>query len=69
MSPRDEEIVERYIRYPESLSDKDREDVAGLLRTDPTARRIADYYRRFYDELDAINGPRERAAENGAERY
>jgi hypothetical protein len=56
MSPRDEEIVERYVRYPESLSQPDRDRVAGLLRTDTTARRLADFYRRFYDQLDAVEG-------------
>jgi hypothetical protein len=56
MSPHDEEIVERYVRYPESLSPQDRDRVAALLRTDATARRIAEFYRRFYDQLDAVEG-------------
>jgi hypothetical protein len=57
MSPDDEELVERYVRYPESLSGHDRDRVGSLLRTDTTARQIADFYRRFYDELDAVEGP------------
>jgi hypothetical protein len=67
MSPRDEEAVERYVRYPDTLSDAERVHVADLLRSDPTARRLAAFYRSFYDELDQLDergGPAERARDD-----
>ncbi len=72
MSPRDEETVERYVRYPETLSERDRLRVADMLRADPVARRVAAFYRSFYDELDALEPPAGRSpnppapAQNGA---
>ena len=66
MSPRDEETVERYIRYPETLSETEKLRVGDLLRADPVARRLAAFYRSFYDELDALKPPAARALDNGA---
>ena len=58
MSPRDEEVIERYIRFPDTLSAEDRERASELLRSDPTARRLAAFYRGYYDELDALDEDR-----------
>jgi len=54
MSPRDEESVERYVRFPETLSEAERARIADLLRDDPVARRLAAFYRGFYDELERV---------------
>ena len=55
MLPRDEETVERYVRYPETLSEAERARIALLLRSDRTARHLAAFYRGFYGELDHVN--------------
>ena len=57
MSPHDEETVERYVRYPETLSEAERLRVADMLRADTVARRLAAFYRSFYDELDGLAPP------------
>jgi hypothetical protein len=67
MSPPDEEVIERYIRYPDTLSAADRARAAELLRADPTARRLAAYYRGFYDELDALDEGHSRSPEDDAD--
>ena len=53
MSPHDEAEVERFVRYPDTLSPARRDAIAHLIDTDPVARRIADFYREFDDELQA----------------
>lgn len=68
MSPKDEETVERYVRFPQTLTEGERARVAGLLRADPVARRIAAFYRTFYDELDALESPAERSLGDGHPR-
>ena len=54
MSPSDELAVERFIRYPDTLSSEERAAVERLLRTDPVAREVAHFFRSFYAELDAL---------------
>lgn len=49
-----EHMIERYVRYPESLSEEERRDVEEALQEDKLLRDIADFYRAFYEELDTL---------------
>lgn len=57
MSPHMEEAIERYVRYRTSLTADERDAVVRLLEGDATARRLAEFYRSFYADLDALPGP------------
>ena len=56
MSPHMEETVERFVRYPNTLTPNERTEVAHLIEVDLTARRLASFYCSFYLELDAPRG-------------
>ena len=47
--------LERFIRYPETLDPKTRRTVEKRLACDRAARSMADFYRGFYHELDALD--------------
>lgn len=50
-----ERVIERYVRYPETLSAATREAVEEHLRRSPELARIAAFYHDFYRELDAAS--------------
>lgn len=50
-----EHVIERYVRYPETLPATLREAVEAHLRQSPKLAKIADFYRDFYRELDATS--------------
>ena len=54
MHPRDEQAIERLIRFPDTLSASERASVEHLIRTDPVAAEVAAFYRSFYEDLDAL---------------
>ena len=49
-----EHTIERYVRYPESFSEAERQAVEEAIRKDKLLRDIADFYRAFYEELDTL---------------
>ncbi len=49
----DEQLIERYVRWPETLSSDLRATIQTHLAVDDVARATADFYRQFYEELDA----------------
>jgi hypothetical protein len=54
MSPMEELAVERFVRYPNTLSEEERAAVERLLRTDPVAREVAQFFRSYYAEFDDL---------------
>lgn len=52
----DEKLIERYIRYPETLSEAERKEVETQIRESEKGQRIAAFYREYYEELDALEG-------------
>lgn len=49
----DEALIERYVRFKSTLSDEDLERAEDLVRTSSAARRLAEFFREYYEELDA----------------
>ena len=54
MTPLDEDLIERYVRFPSSLKAKDCRAAERLLRTSAAARELAEFFRSFYAELDEL---------------
>lgn len=50
----DEDMIERYVRYPDSLTEDARQRVRQFLAKNELAAEIAHFYRSFYEELDAL---------------
>lgn len=50
----DEEMIEQYVRYPESLTEEARQNIKAFLAENELAAEIASFYRTFYEELDAL---------------
>lgn len=46
-----EELIEKYVAYPDSLDEKCRRLVEHTIRINRSARMIADFYRAYYAEL------------------
>lgn len=53
--PFDEGLIERYVRFPHTLDDETRSEVAALIRMNPQARAVAEFYREYYDHLDQVD--------------
>lgn len=45
-------MIERYVQYPETLSEEMRAEVKAFLEENELARRIAAFYRDYYRELE-----------------
>ncbi|MEM6334918.1 MAG: hypothetical protein AAF752_00025 [Bacteroidota bacterium] len=45
--------IERYVRFPDTLTADRRSRIAKLIETDPATRSIYDYYVSYYADLDA----------------
>lgn len=56
VKPIDEQLIERYVRWPETLSSDLRETILSHLVEDDAARATADFYRQFYEALDEQEG-------------
>lgn len=48
----DEEMIERYVRYPDTLSEEAHAEVEAFIDENELARQIADFYREYYSELN-----------------
>ena len=46
-----EELIERYVGFPESLDHDVRERVKAALKVDRAARETAEFYREYYRQL------------------
>jgi hypothetical protein len=67
MTPSQEALIERYVRFPTSLTEREHRLAADLLARDTVAREIAAYYRAFYEELDEVpERPRDQPAAQDA---
>ncbi len=47
-----EEQIERYVRYPHSLSPEEQRDIEAAIQSSDLVRQIAAFYEEFYAELD-----------------
>jgi hypothetical protein len=56
MSPQYESVIERFVRYPNTLLPHEYRAASRLVASDPIARRLADFYREFYDSLASVQG-------------
>lgn len=50
-----EEDLERYVRFPETLTPEMRQVIESQLEIDPEMKRVVSFYRAFYEELDALS--------------
>lgn len=55
MPPLDEDLIERFVRFPGTLTPSDRAAAEELLRSDAAARELAAFFRTFYEELDGLD--------------
>lgn len=62
-----EDLIERFVAFPESLGETIRERVAAALQADRAAREIADFYRAYYKEYRR-EGSESRSDEAGHRR-
>ena len=51
----DEHLIEVFVRYPEQLDEDTRQAISVHIATSRPACAIAQFYREFYQELDAID--------------
>ena len=49
-----EEHIERYGRYPDTLSDEQKEQIKLAISEDPELRQLADWFKDYYEELDSL---------------
>jgi len=49
-----EEHIERFIRYPESLSDTEKDHIASAISEDAELRHLAEWFADFYGEFDSL---------------
>lgn len=49
-----DEVIERYVRFPETLTPELRHEIADLVERSEEARSIADFYRQCYARLDRL---------------
>lgn len=52
-----ESLVERYVGFPDTLDAATRAYVKEQIRTDEAIRRVAAFYRDYYEELDLLTTP------------
>ena len=50
-----EKQIEQYVRYPEELSEKEKDWIETILKTDEELKLIAEWFRRFYVILDEVD--------------
>lgn len=55
MPPLDEDLIERYVRFPGTLTPSARSAAEELLRSDAAARDLATFFYTFYEELDELD--------------
>jgi hypothetical protein len=55
MPPLDEDLIERFVRFPGTLTPSARAAAEELLRSDAAARELAAFFRTFYEELDELD--------------
>lgn len=55
----DEALIERYVRFQSVLTEQEMEEAKRLLQTSSAARNLADFFRDFYEDLDALGEPPE----------
>lgn len=60
-----EDLIERYVGFPESLTDHVRERIATALRVDRAARDTADFYREYYRQLRGETSGENRPSSEG----
>ena len=53
----DEALMERYVRFRSTLSERDLEEAERLLQSSDAARDLVDFFEGFYGEIDAISSP------------
>src|SRR5690606_38973600 len=46
-----EELIEKYVGFPDSLTSDDRARIAQAIRADAAAQKVADFYREYYRRL------------------
>lgn len=63
-----EELLERYVRYPETLSEEECNEVQALLRESELARQIVAFYQDYYSELDELERGESEAVKSFVER-
>lgn len=63
-----EELLERYVRYPQTLSEKERSEVQALLEESELARQIVAFYEDYYSELDELERGESEAVKSFVER-
>lgn len=51
----DEEMLERYVRYPQTLSEEEYHTVQALLEESELAQQIVEFYQDYYSELDELD--------------
>lgn len=52
-----EEEIERFVRFPDTLSDEEAERIQSAIAEDKELRQLADWFADFYHELDALALP------------
>ena len=52
--PLDEEAIERYVRYPHTLTEDERLYSERLIAHQPAARELAIFFAQFYAEYDEL---------------
>lgn len=58
----DEALIERYVRFPETLTKATRRLVSEHIEHHAWAREAAEFYRSFYDTFDGTEAPLARPA-------
>lgn len=55
-----EQQIEKYIRYPSELSDKEKKRIKKWIKQDQELQMLADWYNTFYQTIDQVNRDRKR---------
>lgn len=63
-----EELLERYVRYPETLSEEECSEVQALLGESELARQIVEFYQDYYSELDELGRSESESVKSFIER-
>lgn len=51
----DDQIIELLVRQPSALTEEMRRTVEDYTNSDPFGRAVAQFYRDYYEELDALD--------------
>ena len=52
-----EYIIEQFVRYPDEFTVSERAQIKEFIAKNEESRRIADWYKEFYDQLNIVNRP------------